>query len=282
MLGYFYNTSIRRYVLLMGQLFNGVQVARKRNDVISYQKVPIVYANKERFALKMNSILNKNTDTGIAKIETILPRMNIHMVDMIYNPLFKTGINVRSTNLGAIKSVSRHNPVPYKFMFELSIYTRYEDDMFQIVEQILPYFQPNFNTTITELHDSASPIDRDIQITIQSVSMSEDIEGDAMNRRRLQWDIVFELDGYLYPPIQDLKGEIKTIYLDFASNEVALDQTGSMYESIDEAVDPLTSQSPNWDGKTVSTQSENVPIPVNPAPPKPRKNPTNPIIVSEV
>lgn len=271
MFGYFYNSSIRRYIVLMGQLFNSVQVARERDGVVSYIKVPITYSSKERFAIKLNSMLSNMDQSGIAKVETILPRMNLSMVDMIYNPTFKTGVNVRSTTLGAKNTVSRSNPVPYKLMFELSIYTRFEDDMLQIVEQILPYFQPNFTTRITELHDSLSPVDRDIQITHQSLSMSEEVEGDKMSRRRLQWDLIFEMDGWLYPPIVDLKGEIKTIYLDFNSNRVELNNEGS-FESVDMEVDPRTAQKESWDGKVKQTESENIPIPVEPEPPHPRVN----------
>ena len=129
MFGYFYNSVSRRYIVLMGQLFNGVQVARERDGKVSYQKVPITYASKERFAMKLNSINSNIDEHGIARIETILPRMNLQMLDMVYNPMFKTGVNVRSQSLGA-GTVSRNNPVPYKYLFELSIATRFEDDMF--------------------------------------------------------------------------------------------------------------------------------------------------------
>lgn len=249
MFGYFYNNSIRNYIVIMGQLFNGVQVMRKRGDDIFYKKVPITYASKERFAIKLNSINSNVDDNGIARIEQILPRMNLSLVDMVYNPLFKTYIGS--------KKIGRNNPVPYKFMFELQIATRYEDDMLQIVEQILPYFQPNFTTKISEIYGSEPSIDRDIQITLQSVSLSEDLEGSSIERRRLQWDLVFELDGWVYPPLTELKGEIKTIYLDFHANKVELTDKNN-FESIDFHV--------NDDGTIEEGKSENIPIPKDPEP----------------
>ncbi|AUE22751.1 tail sheath stabilizer and completion protein [Aeromonas phage Ah1] len=270
MFGYFYNSISRRYIVLMGQLFNGVQVARERDGKVSYQKVPITYASKERFTMKLNSVNSNIDEHGVARIETILPRMNLELIDMVYNPMFKTGVNVRSQSLGAGTSVSRNNPVPYKYMFNLSIATRFEDDMFQIVEQILPYFQPNFTTKITELHDSLTPVDRDIQITIQGLSISEDLEGASTERRRIQWDITFELDGWLYPPIANLKGEIKTIYLDFYSNKTELKTSEENFESVDFEVDPRTTTKENWDGKYIQTTSENIPIPKEPTKPGPR------------
>ncbi|ADM79852.1 tail sheath stabilizer and completion protein [Aeromonas phage phiAS5] len=270
MFGYFYNSITRRYIVLMAQLFNGVQVARERDGKVSYNKVPITYASKERFVSKLNSVNSNMDENGIARVETILPRMNLTLVDMVYNPLFKTGVNVRSQSLGAGMSVSRQNPVPYKYLFELSIATRFEDDMLQIVEQILPYFQPNFTTKITELHESLTPIDRDIQVTIQGLSMSEDLEGPSSERRRLQWDITFELDGWLYPPVSNLKGEIKTIYLDFFSNKTELKTSEENFESVDFEVDPRTANKETWDGKYIETASQNIPIPKDPEKPGPR------------
>lgn len=267
MFGYFYNSSIRRYIVIMGQLFNGIQVARERDGLVGYKKVPITYASKERFAIKLNSIASNMDDNGIARVEQILPRMNLSLVDLIYNQQFKTYIGTKKVGTGksGTESVGRNNPVPYKFMFELQIATRYEDDMLQIIEQILPYFQPNFNTKITELHDSATAIDRDVQITLQSVSMSEELEGAATERRRLQWDLVFELDGWLYPPITNLKGEIKTVYLDFHANRIELTDKDN-FESIDFEVKP-DAVNATWDGTYNTSYTENIPVPVPPQEP---------------
>lgn len=262
MFGYFYNSSIRRYIVIMGQLFNGVQVARERDGVVSYNKVPITYASKERFAIKLNSITSNVDENNIARIEQILPRMNLTLVDLVYNQQFKTYIGTKKVSKG---SISRNNPVPYKFMFELQIATRFEDDMLQIVEQILPYFQPNFNTKITELHDTDTQIDRDVQITLQSVSMSEELEGAATERRRLQWDLVFELDGWMYPPLSNLKGEIKTIYLDFHANKIELTDKDN-FESIDFEVKP-DADNATWDGTYNTSYTENIPVPVPPQEP---------------
>ena len=261
--GHFYNSSLRRYIVLMGQLFNNVSVARQRGDETKYTKVPITYASKERFAAKMNKINSNTSEYDVAKVETILPRMNIHLVDMIYNQMFKTNVTNRrikySEEEGATSS-AQFNPVPYKFMFELSIYTRHEDEMLQIVEQILPYFQPHFTCKIKELHTNDIVIERDIPITLQSLAMDEDVEGDRSTRRRLEWSLVFELDGWFYPPVNTLKGEIKTMYLDFEANVNELPNEGS-FESVDHGIDP------DDDEKIQTTRTSDIPIPVAPEPP---------------
>ncbi|MGL4522753.1 MAG: tail sheath stabilizer and completion protein [Bacilli bacterium] len=272
MFGYFHNSSIRRYITLMGALFNHVSVSRVRDDVTSYTKVPITYASKERFIQKLMNITNTSDgDDTFAKIETILPRMNLSLIDINYNPIFKTNITNREINSrvrdGKPITTSQFNPVPFKLMFELGIYTRHEDDMFQIVEQILPYFQPNFSCKTTELHTNEITVDRDIQVTLQSISLDEDLEGDRMSRRRLEWSIIFELDGYLYPPVKDIHNEIKTVYVDFFANTHKLEPEG-IFESVDSSPCPGPDvERDEWNGEYKQGYSGNVPIPSGIIPP---------------
>lgn len=274
MFGHFYNSSLRRYIVLMGALFNHISVSRTHDGETKYQKVPISFGNKERFIEKLDNITNSSDDDNTyAKIETVLPRMNLAMVDMVYNPLFKTNITNREmmTIQGdRPKTTSQFNPVPYKMLFELGIYTRHEDDIFQIVEQILPYFQPNFSCKITELHTNEIKIDRDIQITIQSVSIDETTEGDRFTRRRLEWQLIFEVDGYLYPAVKDIHNEIKTVYVDFFANAHILEPEGN-FESVDAGPCPDSSVSKeDWNGQVKFGYSEQTPIPTGSDPSGPR------------
>lgn len=271
MFGYFYNSSIRRYIVLMGALFNHIEVARQNGDKVKRQKVPITYGSKERFVQKLQTINNTSDgDNTVAKIETILPRMNLSLVDINYNPIFKTNITNRDMRsqmtLGRPVTSAQFNPVPFKLMFELAIYTRHEDDMLQIVEQILPYFQPNFSCKTTELHTNEIKIDRDIQITIQSVAIDEDVEGDRMGRRRLEWGIMFELDGFLYPPVTGISNEIRTVYVDFFANTHRLEPEGN-FESVDSSPCPSPEVSRDeWNGKYKQGYSSDESIPTGEMP----------------
>lgn len=262
MFGWFSNSSTRRYITLMGALFDHIEVARDNNRFI---KVPITFANKERFVEKLNTINNSSDgDETIAKIETILPRMCLSIIDVNYNPLFKTNITNREmmTRLGERPvTTSQFNPVPFKYMFELGVYTRNEDDMFQIIEQILPYFQPNFACKTTELHTNDITIDRDIQITLQSISIDENPDSDRFTRRRCEWSIIFELDGWMYPPVKDINNEIKTVYVDLFANTKRLAPEGN-FESIDVGTcpDSLVTRD-DWNGKVKYGYSDNTNIP---------------------
>lgn len=271
MFGTFYNSSFRRYIVLMGDLFSHIHVIRKRDgNKTEFIKVPITYASKERFMMKLNSPLSINSEENIAKVETILPRMSLNMVDIMYNSQYKTNIlNRKISTQFTGHQISQYNPTPVKMIFELGIYTRHQDDMFQIVEQILPYFQPHFNTTMTELFDHDIKFERDIRVVLQSISPDETVETDNMTRRRLEWTIIFEVNGWIYPPVAEINGEIRTIYLDFFANTKELDMH-SNFESIDTQVKPVDVEADKWDGSYIQTHSDNIPIPVDPQPPHPR------------
>lgn len=271
MFGHWYNSSIRRYIVLMGQLFNGVQVKRVRDGRAHYIKVPITYSNKEKFMMSLDKYNNIQSEENVAKIETILPRMRLSLVDMSYHQGFKTNIQNRTIPRyaqGTMRTVTQYNPVPYRFVFELGIYTRYEDDMFQIVEQILPYFQPHFNCKMKELHGNEVWIDRDVPVTIQSITPDEMSSEDKFSRRHIEWSIMFELVGWIYPPSTEVNDEIRTVYLDFYACEQELKPEGN-FESVDTEVTPRDVDPNKWDGKYKQTYSSNTPIPTE-EPPHPR------------
>lgn len=275
MFGNWYNSSLRQYIVMMGDMFSGITIRRKRGDEIKLYKVPISYASKEHFAEKLRSINSISSQEGIAKVETILPRMHLHMIDISYHAGVKTGINLRKTTQqvidGKVNVISQHNPVPVRLSFELGIYTRYEDDMLQIVEQILPYFQPHFVTTITELYGNDVEFQRDVTVTFQSIAIDEQIDGDKMSKRRLEWTLFFDVIGYIYPPQDKTKGEIRTIYLDFFANRVELTDK-DMFESVDTQVVPVDVSEEEWQKtqEVNQTYSSDKKIPVDPDPPKPR------------
>lgn len=271
MFGHWYNSSLRRYIVLMGDLFSHVQIARWREDTgLKYIKVPITYASKEKFLSQLGKWTAIQSTENKAKIETVLPRMNLHLVDMQYNAMYKTSqLNRTKSYKTPSKITSQYNPTPIKMIFELGIYTRNQDDMYQIIEQIVPYFQPHFNTTITELYDKDTSFNRDVRIVLQSFSQDEAVDGDNITRRRLEWSLMFEVNGWLYPPVAEVDGEIRTIYLDFFANNKELTPEGN-FESVDSEVTPRDVQHENWDGSSKQTYSHDIPIPVNPEAPGPR------------
>lgn len=247
MFGNFYNASIRSYIILLSELFSNIQVRRQREEGDVYRAVPISYVSKEFFIQKLNSAYNTaaGDQQQIAKINNIVPRMSLQLNDIMYDDLYKTGIT--NNKISSKRGKKQFAPVPYKFTFQLGIFTRYQDDMYQIIEQILPYFQPTFNCSIKELHKNDVTFDRIIPISIVSIIMDEQLEGDRFSQRRIEWTITLELQGFLYPGVSSLEGEIKTIFLDFNSDERELDISKSI-ESVDIEVDPDDTNAEDWTG----------------------------------
>ena len=200
----------------------------------------------------MNRINTPLSDSTVAKVETILPRIRLNLVDMTYAPDFKTSIlNRQIKTQSSTKQVSLYNPVPYKLTFELGIYSRHESDMFNIVEQIVPYFQPNFCCNIREVIGEHT-INRDVNVNLNSVMPDEDSDGDPFTRRRLEWTMMFDLVAWIYPPSDEIKGQIKTIYLNFAANESELGD-GSNIENISLEVQPEGVSQEDWNGEIKET-----------------------------
>ena len=181
-------------------------------------------------------------DRGVPELETILPRMSYYMVKPRYDNKRKINTQQYAMNVVVDADGNKTNqkqlaPVPYTFEFDLSLYTRYEDDMLQIIEQILPYFQPHFTSKIKEA-SVTGVVDRDILINLVDVQPSEQVIG-LMNddRRVVQWDLKFELYGYLYPQVQEAKLIKRTIVNFVGDIKDLLVEEAAMFRVTDE-VDP--------------------------------------------
>lgn len=267
MFSQFYNSSIRRYVILMMELFGSIQVQRLNNGDKKLISVPLVYGSRENFVRAIDKINMPTSEFDVAKIETILPRMYVNLIGMKYNGEYSTSILNRKVQTGPNNKIEQQfTPVPYTFEFEMGIYTRHEDDMFQIIEQILPYFRPHFSCTITELYNNTVIIkNRDINIVLDAVIPYEDLETGPTGRRRLEWKLLFSFNGWLYPNTKELNGQIKTVYLDFFANTKQLSD-GEDFESIDTQISPKDATQQNWNGESKVVMSMNTPIGEPPRP----------------
>ena len=153
--------------------------------------------------------------TNERDIAITLPRMSFEMTGIEYDATRKTGITQTfKTTMkpsGSLKKVFM--PVPYTLQFSLSIFTKLNDDALQIIEQILPYFQPSFNITI----DLVSSIGekRDIPVTLNNISFSDEYEGDFTTRRALIYTLTFSAKTQLFGAIADSPdGIIKKVMVD--------------------------------------------------------------------
>lgn len=200
MFSQFYNESLRKLVIAFGSLFNEVYVSRNNADGTEKNKlkVPLIYSSKEKFhqRLKQQSGISDET-----KVQISLPRMGFEMNSISYDPtrhLNKT--NVRSRYGVGIDAKNAYQEVPYNVGFTLFAFTRTMDDNLQIVEQIVPYFAPEFIVTLN-LNDIDSKLD--VPIVLGNVAVQETYDGNFMDRRIIASTFSFLCKTRLYSKINN-------------------------------------------------------------------------------
>ena len=217
MLGtYFYHEILRKTIIAFGTLFNDIHIQHddKSGATLSETKVPLIYGPKQKFLAKLEQQEELTKATAIT-----LPRMSFEMTSMNYDSSRKSSITrtfkaVDSRDPSNKKAKKVYLPVPYNVGFELNVMTKLNDDALQIVEQILPFFQPAFNVTI-DLVDSIGE-KRDIPIVLENISFSDEYEGDFSTRRVLMYTFNFNAKTYLFGPVaESTDGLIKKVQVDY-------------------------------------------------------------------
>jgi len=236
MLGtYFYHQIIRKTVTAFGTLFNDIYIEHKNSSdaAISQMKVPLAYGPMQKFLARIDqqSELNK-------PIQITLPRISFEMNSIQYDSTRKANVTQTFKTCGngdIIKKV--YMPVPYNIGFQLNIMTKLQDDALQIVEQILPNFQPSFNLTV-DLVDSIGE-KRDIPVVLDSVSFTDDYEGDYSTRRTLIYTLNFTAKTYLFGPISDsTDGLIRKVQVDmYSSTDTATAKREMRYTVVPDPID---------------------------------------------
>jgi hypothetical protein len=200
MFEYFYHEIMRRTIIGFGSLFNNIQIQHDNDSgaTVSQLKVPLAYGPTQKFLAR----LEQQPDLSKA-VQITLPRMSFEMTGLNYDPSRKS--TTTQTFLSPVaadkkKIAKTYLPVPYNLDFELSVFTKLNDDMLQVVEQILPYFQPAYTMTV-DLVDTIGE-KRDIPIVLTSISASDDYEGDFSTRRALIYTMRFTAKTYFFGPVQ--------------------------------------------------------------------------------
>ena len=213
MLGtYFYHEIIRKTVISFGTLFNDIYLRHKDStgNEISEIKVPIAYGPIQKFLARIEQQPELNKPIAIT-----LPRLSFEMTSIQYDPTRKANITQTFKACSDGTNVKKvFMPVPYNIGFQLNLMSKLQDDALQVVEQILPYFQPSFNLTI-DLVDSIGE-KKDIPIILNDVSFTDDYEGDFSTRRILIYTFNFTVKTYLFGPISETTdGLIKKVQVDY-------------------------------------------------------------------
>jgi hypothetical protein len=206
----FYNQTIKKLVVAYGNLFNEIYIRKYKEDQ-SYDKirVPLTYSVKEKFyrRIKEPSSISDNT-----KVEIVLPRLCFFMTGVQYDTARKLNKTNRRTFVvsGQNKSINTKDGVPYNIGFQLASFSRSIDENLQIMEQILPYFTPEYNLRVN-YNDAFQNIT--VPVVLDQVELTEDYEGSFEDRRLLINTYSFTAKTYIYGPITQ-SGVIEDINVD--------------------------------------------------------------------
>ena len=249
MFEYFYHEILRKTVISFGTLFNGMVIKHtdSSDNTVSEVKVPLAYGPMQKFLARLEQSADLNKP-----VQMSLPRMSFEFTGLNYDSSRKVTTTQQFVTIGDQKKA--YMPVPYNMAFELNIMTKLNDDMLQIVEQILPYFQPSYNLSVTLVGDISEK--RDIPVVLDSVTMNDDYEGDFSTRRALIYTLRFTAKTYLFGPIadasKDLIKKVSVGYLAGATGEgarvVARDVTYS--------VEPRATK--NYDSNVATTIQDDI------------------------
>ena len=199
---YFYNETIKRSISIFGTLFNNIDIKKTKADgtVLTQQKVPISYGPKQKFLSRLDEDL-KRRDGNITSIS--LPRLAFEMTGLEYDPSRQQNKLLR-TQKAALETDGekrgyQYQPAPYNISFSLSILAKNAIDALQILEQILPYFQPEY-TVAMKMVDSMSEV-RDVPVILNSVSMEDMYTGGFEERRVIEYTLEFTMKLYMFGPV---------------------------------------------------------------------------------
>ena len=195
---YFYHQTSRKMVVAFGSLFNNIEVRRTDSSdaVTEVIKIPLSYGPKDKMLVRISQDPNLNP-----KVALTVPRMGFELTSMTYDGARKLNTMGRNVKKGTTGLKKQFNPVPYNWDFSLYVFVKNAEDGTQILEQILPFFTPDFTVTMTLI--SGMTVKMDIPLVLNSVTSEDSYEGDFATRRSIIWTLSFLMKGFLYPSVTD-------------------------------------------------------------------------------
>jgi hypothetical protein len=213
----FYHGIIRKCIVGFGTLFSDIYIDRKEGDSVTGTtlqrlQVPLAYAPKEKWVVRLDSDPNLENHTY-----TSLPRMSFEIIGYNYDPQRKVNRMQQlkcGDGTGAVSTM--YSPVPYNLDLSLYILTKTQEDGLQIIEQILPTFTPEYTLTINVVPDMN--VKTEVPIVLNSVSVSDEYDGDFQTRRFVTHTLNFQMKMNLFGAIAS-GGVIETVNANVGNNE---------------------------------------------------------------
>jgi len=250
---HFYHATLRKSVAVFGTIFNNIGIVRKKSDgsVINQVKVPLAYGPKQKFLARLDADTMNDASFAIK-----LPRMSFEITGLEQDLTSKLNKRAQISENHASDSTRKKTvkqQTTYSIGMQLNVMAKNQDDGLQIIEQILPYFQPEYTVTIKPI-DGWTTYKEDVPITLISVAINDEYEGDFASRRVLTYTLDFTMKMRFFGPTQN-QSVIKEIDIDFFDK----DNTGQFLEGINLAVNPKTAN--ESDNHTITTTYDYLNVP---------------------
>ncbi|CAB4125386.1 tail sheath stabilizer and completion protein [uncultured Caudovirales phage] len=203
----FYHGSIRKSIVTFGNLFSNISIERKLDDTTQQTiAIPIAYAPKEKWVVRIDQDPDLNNHTY-----TTLPRMSFEITGMSYDASRKLNRMNKITCYNAQDQMtSVHTPIPYNLDVSLYVLTKTQEDGLQIVEQILPFFTPDYNMSVKVIPETQTFID--VPVILNSVNVQDEYDGDFQTRRFVTYTLSFTMKTSLFGPVSE-SGVIETVHI---------------------------------------------------------------------
>lgn len=214
--GRFYWSTIRRSIIAFGNMFNNIDIARlgPNGEVVQTMRVPLSYAPKQKFLARIAALPSVDE----RDIQINLPRMSFEMTGLQYDFNRKTSFIQQNRNIDSSGSYAstQYVPTPYNIGINLYLYSKNQDDGLQVIEQILPYFNPDYNLTFKSIPELG--LTNDMMIVLDTVNYDDQYEGDFSVRRAIVWTLSFTVKLNFFGPISR-RGVIRRVDANIFGND---------------------------------------------------------------
>ena len=208
---YFYHEILRKTIIAFGTLFNNIEIKHKdtSGNGFSQLKVPIAYGPKEKFLAR----LRQNPDLG-REVATTLPRLSFEITGFNYDSARAMNKQNRITSIGSGNNTLRSGWAPAPYNIDISLYGMFanNEDAVQVVEQILPYFRPEWTNSVKIVPSLGIYVD--VPTIMTGMQLEDTYEADFQTRRAIIYTFNFTVKGYIYGPVTN-KGLITRTKVDF-------------------------------------------------------------------
>ena len=196
----YYHSLIQKYIAVFGTLFNNIVIEKNDSTGVNQRmRVPLELGPREKFLSRIRG----NSEQGNRKAAIMLPRIGFEITSFTYAPQRKLPTLNKIYKTANGERNKTFMPVPYDMTINMAIVAKSVEEASRIVEQILPYFTPEFTISAKLIEDLDEVTD--IPIVLNSVVMEDNYEGSYDERRTIVFNLDFTMKVLFFGPVSESK-----------------------------------------------------------------------------